>query len=212
MYSGVPTALPAAVRVTPPISFAIPKSISLTSPARVRIRFAGLGSRCMIPTSWIATSPAIIWTAMSRATSAGSAPRLVEQVPDRHSVHVLHRDVLPVAVDAVLVDPADVGGGDLPGETDLAAEPARHLVRGLDVRAQRLQGHGLFEGPVEGLEHDAHASRAQQTPDLEPPADDVARRQRGQRLAAAAAAPGARLVLAAAGRTGHGTSTCEGDR
>ena len=79
MYSGVPMIWPALVSPAPvlrsaPSTFAIPKSISRTSPRLSRMMLVVLRSRWTIPTSWIACSPSAIWIARSNPSSGLRQP------------------------------------------------------------------------------------------------------------------------------------------
>ena len=65
--------IPVAVSCEPP-SFAIPKSSRRTSPRLSMSTFWVLRSRWMMPTSWIAWSPAAISSATSNAPSAIKPP------------------------------------------------------------------------------------------------------------------------------------------
>ena len=76
MYSGVPMRAPVAVTVAPvapgPCCLAIPKSITRTTPAWSRMRFAVLRSRCTTPTSWIARRPSATCSVALQASAGGS--------------------------------------------------------------------------------------------------------------------------------------------
>ncbi len=78
MYSGVPMRVPVAVTVAPPVvapcCFAIPKSITRTTPRRSRMRFAVLRSRWTTPTSWMARRPSATWRVALQASAGDSPP------------------------------------------------------------------------------------------------------------------------------------------
>ena len=119
------------------------------------------------------------------------------------ALHQLHRDVLPRAVLAVLVDAAHVGMGDPPRELDLGAEALRHLGRGGDVPPQHLEGHGLVEHPVVGAVDGAHPASAERAQDLVTAPDDAPSGEDRQDRPAGEADLGGVVVGGSAGGTDH---------
>ena len=59
MYAGVPTTLPTRVSTVPgpPMTLAMPKSVTLRTPLAAKSMFSGLTSRCKIPRRWAAPRP-----------------------------------------------------------------------------------------------------------------------------------------------------------
>ena len=103
-----------------------------------------LRSRWMMPTSWIAWSPAAISSATSNASSASRPPGRAEPL-QVGPADQLHRDVAERALLAVLVDATYVPVGDLARELDLRLEAAGHFRILGDLCPEHLDRHPLVE-------------------------------------------------------------------
>ena len=94
MYSGVPTIVPGTVSPWLSSSLTSPKSRILTSPSRVRNRFAGLMSRWTRPAPWAAASPRAAWrhqSAASRGSARPSASRACSVWPSYRAMTMKRR-------------------------------------------------------------------------------------------------------------------------
>ena len=125
---------------------------------------------------------------------------LVQILPGQN----LHRDIGERAFLAVVVDAADVGMGDLARQFDLGPESPQGLLVGGQVGPQNLDGHFLFQKPVEGSINQPHSSLAEHASQFVPGRKDRANGRRSERSAADGTGVRARLDGRGAGRTLHG--------
>ena len=174
MYAGVPE----IVRVSPSVgTFASPKSITTTRPARVIITFSGLKSRWTSPAWWMASKPERNCDAISRASWSASGPLSRSLSARVIAVDELHRDELFLLRHDQVEDPADVGGDDFAGRADFSAQELPRLVRCRALGADRLQGHVHPQLQVEGAKDLAHSAPAQHLADLVALSQDPSRRE-----------------------------------
>ncbi len=138
------------------VSFEIPKSSSFTdgdpSALRVTKRFDGLRSRCTMPAACTSASASHAWSAISHASSIGSAPSWSISLPRSTPLEVLHDDVRDAALfeRAHVVHAGHVLALHLRGDLRLAEEPLDGHLVAHGLGQEELDGHLLVEPLVDG--------------------------------------------------------------
>src|SRR5579864_4056663 len=111
MYMGVPMAEPGAViALVDDEARARPKSVTLTSPAPVTSRFAGLRSRWMMPATWAAAVPREACS--RRATLSRSSGRRRLRSSEKGRPFQFHDQEGPAAGDAGFIHHDQVRMGE----------------------------------------------------------------------------------------------------
>ena len=126
----------------------MPKSITRALPAASRITFSGLTSRWTTPSSWAAARPGgDLPREPQRRPEGERLVRPVEQRPQGHPAHVLHRHEGHAVELAEVVGPQHVRVGDPASQPQLVLEPYPVLAAVEGVRAQHLEGDQLRAAP-----------------------------------------------------------------
>ena len=162
MYAAVPNTADVCGAVCGPATIrAIPKSMTLTSPLRVTMTFAGLMSRWITPATCAYASASQIFSATSTACgSGGEAAARAHEVLERPPLDELHHDELRLAVGAGVVDADDVRVVQAGGGLRLAAEAVDEARIACELRQQDLDRDGAVEDGVDPAVHLAHAAGA----------------------------------------------------
>ena len=143
MYAAVPMVLLAPVSAVTSRSLAMPKSVSLSMPSRVIIRFDGFRSRWMMPFSWACcralTKLLDVADDFLPAEPAAAGQHAVE----RFAVDELHRDERRLLVPPRGDQPHDVRMLELLEDVGLALEPGHRPFVAEQAERDDLQGDGL---------------------------------------------------------------------
>ena len=148
-----------------------PKSEITSRPSLIRSTFCGVTSRWMMPTAWIAASPAQRARASTRRSASGRRVRASARRAAAAAAPIaggqLHGDEpVPVGV-AELEHPADVGVADGARHLHLAREPLDPaLLAGARPALQDLDRDRLPQHTVPGAKHLAAAPFADDRLDL----------------------------------------------
>ena len=119
----------------------------------------------------------------SQSELSGNLRRLVgrkpadapKERPQILAIDILHRQKVKPAGLTDVMNPADVGMGDLAGDTNLGSKALQPLfVFGKFLR-QKFESHGLLQGEIVGVVHLAHATLAGTFDDAIPAGEDVTR-------------------------------------
>ena len=102
---------------------AIPKSVTFTVPSVARRMFPGLTSRCTRPARWAAARAEATSAPISAARRGSRAPSLRRTSRRLRPSTKFHDDEVGVAGLAPVVDPDDVGVGEVGGGLGLSPEP-----------------------------------------------------------------------------------------
>ncbi len=158
----MPSSAPLPVRVGVAVALTMPKSATLTRPSRLTSRLAGLMSRCTRPPR-MRGRQRLAHPAADLGGSAGLGDFVAAQGGGQGLArHVLHHDVMDVALGAAVEDGHDVGVAQGGGGAGLVAEPFHEggvLIVGW---AEHFDRHHLLEHPVGGPVHAGHAPGAGQ--------------------------------------------------
>ena len=178
MYATVPSAAPrtrqwfqrqhrlfvaasaAMIPSSGPVSFANPKSSTLACPRVVTKIFAGLMSRCTMPSACAASSASAISMA-SRQQRFHLQRTPSDPLPQRHAIQKLHGDEGSPVVLADFVNRADVGMVQRRRRPRLAPKALQRQRFARRIFGQELQRHQTAERRVLRLVDHAHAARAQ---------------------------------------------------
>ena len=154
---------------------AMPKSMTLTAPARVIITFAGLMSRWMIPLRWLKSSAPQTSAMISMARRGGSRPSVLRMSRSvRPSTYSMTMNGTAAAVgwaDVVLagvVDRDDRRVVQAGGRLRLAAEPVEEGRVAGQVGAQHLDRDVAAETDVAAAVDLGHAAVADELAELVP--------------------------------------------
>ena len=210
MYKGVPTSAPPppsvvnGSRSAPARNLAIPKSSTLATSTRTLCDQADV-FRLQIPVNELL--PVSGLDSRGHVADELQRPQRIEAPlrPQRFakgaSVQQLHHQKRVRASHAEVVDRHDVGvrkGGGDPGFLLKALDRTRQPD---EIHADDLGGDAPIERAVEGGVHGAHAATAQAALELIPSAEQARNGDGNQRRTVRRAAPRARFVAAATGRT-----------